>query len=259
MRLLNREQSSELDQKAVSDYNFSFHQLISQAAASLLNSFSLVFNKEEKNQKVIFLVGPGNNGQDAFHMKKLFEVKFPTVKVELYQYEELDLFLSSPRPERAVVIDGLFGVGLNRKLSDIVIKVIHTINQNSEIFKVVSIDVPSGLDSNTGLIYGACIKADFTLACELPKVGCFLNHGPYYSGKIKSVSIGFPEKLVKDTAKNFRLIQRKIAQRIFPKRSVLTNKSKQGHLLIIAGSLKMPGALRLCSLAAARMGVGYVT
>lgn len=267
MRLLNREESLELDHLALSEYQLSIETLINKAANALLikienicdfqNDKFFIDNKEYK--QIYFLLGPGNNGQDGLYLSRLIEEKYPNIKILIYKYSEISNFLTTNVQESVVLVDAIFGVGLNKELSLELKNIINKINSNKKYFKVLAVDVPTGLDSNTGNDFGAIIKADYTLTCEYPKLGCFLNQGPYFSGKISKVKIGFPKKLINKVVTSYRLIQRKEAQKIFPRKSFAGNKTKYGHLLIVAGSEKMPGALRLASEAAARAGVGYIT
>lgn len=267
MRLLNREESLELDHLALSEYQLSIESLINKAANSLLikienicdfqNDKFFIDNKEYK--QIYFLLGPGNNGQDGLYLSHLIKEKYPNIKIFIYNYSDIFNFLSTEIQQQVLLVDAIFGVGLNKELSTELKNVINKINSNKKYFKVIAVDIPTGLDSNTGNDFGAIIKADYTLACEYPKLGCFLNQGPYFSGKISKVKIGFPKNLINKVVTSYRLIQRKEAQKIFPRKSFAGNKTKYGHLLIVAGSEKMPGALRLASEAAARAGVGYIT
>ena len=165
--------------------------------------------------------------------------------------------------QETIIIDALFGIGLNKKIHGGLKKQIQELNkvikENHNSSKILSIDIPSGIDCNTGEVLGVAIKADYTLSCELPKVGLFLNQGPLFAGKILKAPLGIPLRYTKEIANSLRLVQRKNVKPLFPKKSILGNKTKYGHLLIVAGSKDMLGALRLCSSAAARTGVGYVT
>ena len=94
-----------------------------------------------------------------------------------------------------VVVDAIFGVGLDREIVEPFRSVIETINREAEY--VVAVDIPSGLDGTTGAIYGVCVKADKTVTFSLSKKGFFRNHGPRQIGKIIVVDIGIPAQVIK--------------------------------------------------------------
>src|SRR5207253_938714 len=125
--------------------------------------------------------------------------------------------------------------------------------------KVFAVDIPSGLDANTGVVLGIAVKAQWTLTIAPAKPGLFLQEGPGMSGRLQSHHIGFPESLVKKNAHSIFLIGGASARRLLPSRGLTANKSHFGHLLVLAGSAGMEGAALMTAEAAARMGCGYVT
>ncbi len=103
---------------------------------------------------------------------------------------------SSDRLRRAVrgaawVVDALFGVGLNRPLSELHRGIIGTINAATG--RILAVDVPSGLDATTGRVWGACVRAGVTVALARPKTGFYRNEGPARCGRILTADIGIPE------------------------------------------------------------------
>lgn len=267
MRILNRQEALLLDQLANKEFHIPIEKLIANVAQNLLQELekrvSLTGKKIKWNQTFyegfIFLIGPGNNGKDGLLLKELILKKYPNISCGIYEYAELKSFLEFKNKKKWIVIDAIFGVGLDRKLPEAVIQTLSKINKEKKKFSVIAIDVPTGLNSNTGTSFGGVLKADLTLTCELPKVGFFFNEGPLVTGEIKSISVGFPQELVAKVATQNRLLQYHEIQKIKPRKFFHGNKTKYGHLLVVAGSDKMPGALRLSSEAAARAGVGYVT
>lgn len=93
-----------------------------------------------------------------------------------------------------VIIDALFGVGLDKPLGEPYKGLIETVNRENK--KVLSVDVPSGLHADTGEILGACFKATVTVTMGLPKKGFYEKEGPKVSGKIIVADIGFPKELL---------------------------------------------------------------
>lgn len=94
-----------------------------------------------------------------------------------------------------VVVDAIFGVGLNREIVEPFRSVIETINRAAKY--VIAVDIPSGLDGTTGAIYGVCVKADRTMTFSFPKKGFLKCHGPRQTGKVVVVDIGIPAQIVK--------------------------------------------------------------
>jgi len=94
-----------------------------------------------------------------------------------------------------IVIDALFGVGLNRNIHEPFFSIIKAVNKDAK--KVFAVDVPSGLEGTNGKIYGVCVRADCTVTFSAPKQGFFRNDGPRYTGKIVVADIGIPKTLKK--------------------------------------------------------------
>ena len=97
---------------------------------------------------------------------------------------------TGPIVQADVVVDAIFGVGLDREIVEPFRSVIETINRAAKY--VIAVDIPSGLDGTTGAIYGVCVKADRTMTFSFPKKGFLKGHGPRRTGKIIVVDIGIP-------------------------------------------------------------------
>ena len=156
-----------------------------------------------------------------------------------------------------LIVDAIFGTGLRGVVSGTIAEVIKVIN-NLRI-ATVSVDLPSGLDVNTGNILGACVEADRTVTIGLPKRGLLLHPGAELAGKLEVVDIGFPEQVI--DAQNIVVnwttaIQ---AARWLPSRPSASHKGSYGRVLVVAGSTGMTGAAALTSEAALRTGAGVVT
>ena len=95
----------------------------------------------------------------------------------------------------SVIVDAIFGVGLNRNIGEPLKGIIENLNKSKR--QIVSIDIPSGLDATSGKIYGVAVKAEVTVTLTLPKKGFYLNEGPRHTGQIVVVDIGIPQKLYK--------------------------------------------------------------
>lgn len=156
-----------------------------------------------------------------------------------------------------VTIDGLFGTGLSRNLEGIYDSVISIINENSKY--IISIDVPSGLDSNKGSVYGNCIKANKTISFQLYKRG-FLSYGTdKFTGNVVIEDIGIPHLAIKKFHHNEYIMDQHMIRENFKQRDKYSYKGDYGRILVIAGSTGFTGAAYICTEGAIRSGAGLVT
>ncbi|MCM8785088.1 MAG: NAD(P)H-hydrate epimerase [Candidatus Omnitrophica bacterium] len=170
--------------------------------------------KSVKNRKFFVFCGKGNNGGDGFVLSRYLFNYGVNVKVfyfgEISNFTEISLvnfdILNKLKVDidrinvlklkdinigsSDVVVDAILGIGIKGVIEGEMKTVIEFINKNSNF--IVSIDIPSGLDADTGEIHGVCIKSNLTISMGFLKKGFFIGKGPEYTGKIKLVDIGFP-------------------------------------------------------------------
>ena len=159
--------------------------------------------KSKLNSKFIVLCGPGNNGGDGLvisqALKKLNQnvilycLEFKTYKGDAkIAYKENRLTKNNYNnlniPTNSVIIDCLFGIGLNRKVKGMYKNIIKKVNNSKQ--HVISIDIPSGINGNNGKIMGEAIKANSTYTLHAKKIGLTVNSGMKYSGKVSIIDIG---------------------------------------------------------------------
>ena len=160
-------------------------------------------SKLDLKKKFIVLCGPGNNGGDGLVISQI--LKKLNQNVTLYcldsnfykgdakkAYRKNYLIKNNYKNfniiEKCIIIDCLFGIGLNRKIKGIYKKIINKVNKSKQ--KVISIDIASGINGNSGKIMGVAIKANFTYTLHGKKIGHTINSGKKYSGKINIIDIG---------------------------------------------------------------------
>ncbi len=238
------------------------------------NIYSSLFS----HSPIGILVGPGHNGGDALVVARElylhgYEVEiycpFPKLKELTSQHWQYAQSLSIPCHQSIdnlqncdLLIDGLFGFGLERNLTDAIIASdINTINGWSK--SVISIDVPSGLHTDTGEVLGTAINATYTLCLGLWKLGLFQDRALAYVGKAELIDFGIPwadvENVLNGTSK-IRRVTRKTALSTLPlPRPSVTHKYKEGHLLLICGSRRYAGGAILTGLGARASGVGMLS
>lgn len=253
--------------------------LMENAALKVLKHIEL-----KDNNSFVIVCGRGNNGGDGFAIARHLIVKGKCVKVFLVSDEKKlsedcktnynilknlgvkihnlnnvgdytaleDALLNSD-----MTIDALFGTGLSRKLDDLYIDIISIINTNSTY--ILSIDVPSGMDSNTGNIHGNCIRANKTISFELYKIGFLKWDCHKYTGEVIVEGIGIPKSIVDKYHEGIFITTENVVKSNIPSRDVYGHKGSYGRVLIIAGSKGFSGAAYISTQAAVRCGAGLVT
>lgn len=156
-----------------------------------------------------------------------------------------------------LIVDAIFGTGLSRKVRGIAARTIEFIN--SLQIPVVSIDIPSGLDADTGRPLGTAVRADQTITLGLPKLGLVLYPGTSYAGKVNLVDIGIPQRLLSDSSIKANLLMEDEIAPLLPAHPPDAHKGTCGRVFVLAGSVGMTGAAALVSESALRIGVGLVT
>ena len=156
-----------------------------------------------------------------------------------------------------LLVDAILGTGLRGTVRDRIATIIQTINNLS--IPILSVDLPSGLDADTGHPLGTCVQADRTITIGLPRRGLLVHPGAEFAGKLEVVDIGFPEQVVDAQGiKINRTTAREVSQWL-PPRPASSHKGTYGRVLVVAGSTGMTGAAALASEVALRAGAGLVT
>ena len=227
--------------------------------------------------RVAVFCGPGNNGGDGYVAARLLRERgvevtcFSTSPLESLQGDALGAAqafggetapVSSAQPRDlagAVVVDAIFGSGLSRAPAGAEARAIEAMNAAAALGAgIVAVDVPSGVDSDTGAVYPAHLaRADVTVTFHLPKRGLWLHPGAALSGRIVVAPIGLPRSLEADAT--CELIDEEWARALFPARRRTAHKNDFGHVLVVAGSPGKSGAAALVVEAALRTGAGLVT
>ena len=156
-----------------------------------------------------------------------------------------------------VIVDAILGTGISGDVRGPVFDVIRLINQNARY--VLSVDVPSGINSDSGEICGICINANKTVTFAAYKIGMFMYPAADSMGEIVVAPISIPDMVIKSQNLQVNVTDSDFVREVIPKRNNNTQKSDYGKLLIIAGSRGMTGAAYLASEAALKSGAGLIT
>ncbi|MBF0578573.1 NAD(P)H-hydrate dehydratase [Erysipelotrichaceae bacterium RD49] len=224
-------------------------------------------------KRIQIVCGPGNNGADGLAAARILAGS-DSKKVQIYLDENklsqdeahqlaickalklsvapLDAF----SPNADLIIDALFGNGLNRPLRQEYSTLVALINASR--IPVLSIDIASGLDATTGKILGAAIKAQWTIALDCLKWGHLLAEGKNQSGKITVADIGIPAA-AHANGDCLALLDASKAASLLPDRSPYGNKGTFGKVLLIGGSFQMQGALSMAAQSCFHAGCGTMT
>ncbi len=217
MKTVSVKQIQELDRLAIEDYGIPSIVLMENAGREVAAEVIRQVRKV-KNPAVCIVCGLGNNAGDGFVAARYLISRgiktrvflagrgkllkddaavnhriLKKLKCPIRELQRLDRTIISRMAAADVVIDAVFGIGLNREVRGLFRTVIEAINQKAKC--VVSVDIPSGLDGTTGGIYGVCVKANKTVTFSFPKKGFFTGRGPRQTGKVFVVDIGIPSLL----------------------------------------------------------------
>lgn len=221
-------------------------------------------------KKVLIACGTGNNGGDGLAVARILQARgvFTEVcmagsladlsqdaKVQLEMYQAVSgKFVTAPvYEEYTVIVDAIFGIGCHRKIEGIRAEVIEKINAAPA--PVVAVDVPSGVDSDSGKICGCAVKASATVTFFAKKLGMALYPAKEYCGKVMTAMLDVPmEEVSSCSAKAYTEEDLKK----LPVRAENSHKGTFGKVLVIAGSQKIFGAAYFAAAAAYRMGAGLV-
>jgi hydroxyethylthiazole kinase-like uncharacterized protein yjeF len=266
-------QIRELERIAAEDHNISFSELMTRAGASALATIKQQWPKAEH---ILILCGTGNNGGDGFEIAR--QALRDNYRVEVIQIGDDQLLTKTASgakdallttgieiqgfqgelPPTDVIVDAIFGTGINRAVEGQAKAVIQAINKSPET-PVLSLDIPSGLHADTGSPQGLAVKATSTLNFVGLNIGLLTGHGPHYSGEVYFDSLDTPTAIYSRVMSTFRRLNlEKDGARLAP-RERTGHKGLYGHLVIIGGDNSMSGAACIAAEAGARVGSGLVS
>lgn len=283
MKVVTAAQMRLCEEMADRDHGLSGLVLMENAGAGIVAAMVRCFGPLA-GRKVTILAGPGNNGGDGLVMARhlLEQGALPRVvslvaqerfrgdgAVNLRRLQGLAVPLRfCPEQEEPswleelvagsdLLVDAIFGTGLTREVSGLFARAVRCLNRAAA--PVVAVDLPSGLDSDTGQVLGVAVRASLTCACGLAKPGHFLAPGREYTGRLEVVDIGIPAAVIEKAGAGLELLDALGVGPWLPARPTASHKGSFGHLLILAGSTGKAGAGLLCGMGALRSGAGLVT
>jgi len=280
VKIVTAQQMRELDRRAIHERGLAGLTLMENAGRAVAAAARRMLGPCS-DRTIVVLCGPGNNGGDGFVAARHLAADGLNVQVylagsadevagdareNLHRLAEAGLSatevddparLAKPLCQAGLVIDALLGTGLSGKVRGLPGQLIEALNDARR--PVLAVDVPSGLDADSGEPLGLAVRARETVTMGLPKIGLFLYPGMDYAGRVTVADIGLPGDLVAESASVGDLVDPQWVRMLLPERPRSAHKGDFGRVLVIAGSVGMTGAAALCAEAALRVGAGLVT
>ena len=281
MKIFTSAQIKELDKFTIENEPISSLNLMERAAQTMTRSITELWGTATP---IVVFAGPGNNGGDALAIARmmadqgyqivayLFNIsghlspdcaankKLLEENKHIQQFFEVTQEFDPPvLDEKTLVIDGLFGSGLNKPLAGGFASLVKYINASPS--KIVSIDAPSGLmaEDNTYNIKANIIRAYLTLTLQQPKLSFFFAENQQFIGQLRVLDIRLSQEGIQKIDSSYTVIEENDIRNSLLPRNPYAHKGQMGHALLIAGSYCMAGAAILAAKACLRSGVGKLT
>ena len=270
-RLYSSKQIRAIEQQAIAEMAQGDFVLMQQAASALL---ALLKQRWPSRKNLLVYAGNGNNGGDGYLLAAYAQAEGYRVTIKCIgdhttlpkaallarqaaEQAQVPL-LNLCDPCRAnVLVDAIFGIGLNRPVGGDYLNAISQINQST--IPVLAVDVPSGLCADTGQVLGSAVQADVTLSFIGHKIGLFTADGPDHCGELLLEPLSIPQPLLAAQQACATLVDGNQLLRKLAPRKANFHKGQAGHVVIIGGDHGMAGAPLLSAEAALRCGAGLVT
>jgi len=283
MKIVTATEMTRIDRRTIEESGVPGEVLMERAGKGVFRCITRMMPDSAKGRVLLF-AGRGNNGGDAFVVARLLQqcgisnttvllAKESEVKGDaatnlarlLKSRSELVVIRDPNQLHRIclheydIVVDGILGTGIKGPVTGFYAEVIEFINRASAAGKeVAAIDIPSGINGDTGCHEGPCIRADVTVTMALPKEGLLRADALNYVGKLEVVDIGIPEEAIRDAVSRAELLTEKEMSALMPRRKRISHKGDYGRVFVLAGSRGLTGAATMVCSSAMRAGSGRV-
>lgn len=279
--IFSANQCKEMDKQAINEVGIPGIVLMENAAIEIFRDLA------DKGESFLALCGKGNNGGDALALCRHLILKGKKVKVYIISenqnytddfrvnlsiiekiIDKKDIYYIKSENDINenviydfrnfdILVDGIFGVGLNKELTGMFKRIIEYVNLHANF--IASIDTPSGLDCDLGIERGIAVRADVTYTFEVIKQG-FLNYKAInYIGNMKILKIGIPEYVKKNNSGDFCILEEREYKQLLLKREIYGHKGSYGKALVMAGRKGFTGAAFITTECTVRAGAGLTT
>lgn len=284
MRLINGADSRAMDKRAWEEYGLSDLVLMENAGLRSADFVQEKFPLSQGGVKITIVLGKGNNSGDGLVMARhlinngykvqLFSVyetaEFSEaakanlkpltamgVEVKLLSKDRDMILFKVALISSNLIVDAIFGSGFKGELQGFTATVVEAMNGSGR--PILALDIPSGVDADSGNVSQPAVKAKWTLTFALPKIGNILDPGGSYCGEVKAVDISFPPALTEARDEDMVLLDRGWALGQMAPRIAQGHKGLYGHVLALGGSRGMAGSVALAGKGALKAGSGLVT
>ncbi len=269
--LYTSEQIRELEQAAIAAGRPGIELMRTAAMAAM----DVIQREYPRARRLCIYAGPGNNGGDGYALAALaksydYEVQLITLShldqlkgdartaAEDALYQRISPIRFNPQfeIEADLIIDALLGIGLTRPVEGAFAQAIEHMNKSG--LPILALDIPSGLDADTGRVMGTAVKANVTLTFVGRKLGLYTGAGPDHVGQIFFADLDIPQEIYQQFNSHHRVLDLDELRAHLPQRPHQSHKNHYGNLLIVGGDYDYPGAIMLTAMAAARVGTGLI-
>ncbi len=274
MYIVTVNEMRELEARAEKEYGLSSSTLMEHAGHSAAEILAKRISQERSPEgaEMLLLIGPGNNGGDGLVMANHLEQW--GISINLYTWKNKRLVINGREiPEEATateltsaiqradyIVDALLGTGRSRPLTDEMRTLLAQVGaerKKRESLKLVAVDLPTGLNADTGEVDPGAIPVDLTITLACPKQGFFFFPGREYLGELFVGDIGLPEEM--EIPLRQEMLTARLVRSRMPDRPLQSNKGTFGKVMLLCGSLPYPGSAFLAGSAALRTGAGLLT
>ncbi|MDO4772515.1 MAG: NAD(P)H-hydrate dehydratase [Bacillota bacterium] len=282
MLCLTKEEMKTLDRCAIEEFHIPSLILMEYAARS---AYEFIARRFPITSRIMIVSGSGNNGADGLclarqlkhggyqplvfllagpdklseegklHYASLLSLGMEVFRADALSEEELRALFQERAEACDLIVDAIFGISLNRPVGGIYRSIIEGMNRSGA--RLLSLDLPSGIDADSGKELGISVKADYTVSFAHPKRGLYLNEGARRRGELQIADIGIPKEAETRLASPLKVLDETCFAEL-PPRDPEGHKGSFGKVLIIAGSYNMAGAAALSAKACYRAGAGLV-
>lgn len=284
MFIAGQKEMQQMDQYTMETLGLPGIVLMENAGAKVVDE--ILASTTSENPRIVVLAGGGNNGGDGFVIaRRLSDIGSDVLLCLLVNPERIkgdakvhfDVYINRKLPivylqdddlekikteirSADVIVDSILGTGVNGPVREPFKEVIEMVNEFAPTKIVISVDIPSGVSSDTGRVDGVAIKADKTVTFVFPKQGFFLQDGPKHIGEWKAVDISVPTRIAEDLGFNLpKLITESLVKHSVPARPPHGHKGTFGHVLVVGGSKAYVGAPLFTAKSVLKSGAGLVT
>ena len=277
MKLVTSAQMREIDRETIENRGIPGPQLMENAGRGIAEAILTDLIAVPQESKVVVFCGKGNNGGDGYVIGRYLheegvQVAFyfigpidklsPDAKLNFDRAAGLDIELNEVKQvsdlpselDANFIVDAVFGTGFEGEAKGLAGEIIEYMNLQD--VEIISVDMPSGLNADTGQFEGPVVQADYTFTLALPKYGLYISPGRELSGTVATIPIGIPDNVVDMFSHGSELITPEMVSGGLPVRPPDAHKGIFGKLLILAGSTGLTGAATMTAEAANRTGCG---